>query len=638
MAKQRKISYEQFLAGVLIHYQEIDNQELSIMIKFFEKMTGTKIDGEVLSRILEYIDLSAEQKFTLRQKCSLNSRICVGQSSNSITLEQYLNQIAGEEILSFFRNFDKEEFSEFKKEALSPKKHQIILEKAEVLLISPDQEDKQELENHGYHNILHFQDMETADDFFKRNNYKEVNKFHIVIINSKCESKQNGLKATIYGLKAKHNVILVHLEKNPIAGNVRTMMNDYHNKRCWEITGSFTDILDRVTENAILNKIISRKSLTISPPLIEQRNTLSVPKTKMNLRILFLTTEPIISYATDICQYTGLNISFQDSKNIKDKIGDYEIIIAGGKNSDRMDYWSRYRITTLSPLPLNLLIGWSGTPIIEADEDDINRYYGSTIMLDYYLGGPLATDNLSGYKEFSKAESMCGFIRCNYNERPKINNLISQVIGVISAAVSLYNEQLKKTNQEIQNLHSKSAEQLNTEYIQIMKAEKERQRKDLEPIKQHDHMVEYARRYIGLKKAGLAPTLPQGLEIEELIEETGKETDGKSKIKIINKNNQGQIICILYVGLWKNPDKVLKNYRLLGIQIPDENGNLLETKKIALNTRIYEQGSRFVPSQEEIKRFRETQLKMLCLPKDPEQLIPEDDGLCFVKRRTHSAQ
>ena len=89
MAKQRKISYEQFLAGVLIHYQEIDNQELSIMIKFFEKMTGTKIEGEVLSRILEYIDLSAEQKFTLRQKCSLNSRICVGQSSNSITLEQY---------------------------------------------------------------------------------------------------------------------------------------------------------------------------------------------------------------------------------------------------------------------------------------------------------------------------------------------------------------------------------------------------------------------------------------------------------------------------------------------------------------------------------------------------------------------
>ena len=354
MAKPNEISYERLLAGVLRYSQKIDNQDLSLIIQYFEKKTGIKICGDSMVNLLAYLDLSGNQELTLGHSWNLNSRICVGHNSSAITLEQYLDKIAGDGVLSFFRNFDEKGFAKFKKDALSSQKRQFLLENAKVLLISPDQTDKQELENHGYHNILHFQDMETADDFFKRNNYKEVNKFHIVIINSKCESKQNGLKATIYGLKAKHNVILVHLEKNPIAGNVRTMMNDYHNKRCWEITGSFTDILDRVTENAILNKIISRKSLTISPPLIEQRNTLSVPKTKMNLRILFLTTEPIISYATDICQYTGLNISFQDSKNIKDKIGDYEIIIAGGKNSDRMDYWSRYRITTLSPLPLNL--------------------------------------------------------------------------------------------------------------------------------------------------------------------------------------------------------------------------------------------------------------------------------------------
>jgi len=462
------------------------------------------------------------------------------------------------------------------------------LNKLNVLLISDDQEDYEELKRCGINNISYFKSIIRADNYF-RLNPDELKKYNIIINGSHkvqqcCFNGSVDLDKKINELKRK--VLVLHLNKNEIYGQVEyeTYLHDWEKFKDYRLhSHSLKTVYEEIIRHALTYyaNTINRDEEFIPIKDYINPNRLSLPSKKRELKILYLDNFSVNRYAKIIANELGLDITFKEDDNttlgkyVKSSLGDYDIIIVSDSHSRSildMNYESTEQCKDTGR-ELTLLITYDIDSIDLIDEDNNrNNNTGSSIELNYVFGGNQAPDyekHKIKYRVLRKPKDYVpeGCFK-SYDE-----NDIAAIKGTIEGAINIYNEALlQKKGATLEDLNSPSIEDLDKEYENFYDKEIQRKYAALEPIRNFDQMIYTITNYIYYLKHGFIEEEPLGLKV----------TEKKKSYQIDNIEN-GHIVGSITVPKNYKED----NLRIFKIRTLKD-GNLGKANIVGLYTRKYQ--------------------------------------------------
>lgn len=583
MADTQDIQMEQFIAGALSKFDELDNVDISMLISDFERRKGMqlidKMDIKDMKNIKKYIKVSSDG--ILHFTSGYQSEMMVER--NHIK-KKILPSIAGKIVSDYFQNFSVEDFKKEKKEAILAGK-EILLNNLNILLISDTTFDYDALLEYGVHHIDYFRSIVRASKYFSEE-MAELEKYHMVLIGSHMVNEKNFLEQ----LKKLEDTLLVEVDSTRLQKGIELScyLEDYENNHSWIAKEpTYSDLLDRIIECLMINQM-GTKQKKYSPIKIETQNELSIPTFKSDLKILCLDVNLNEQEIKSLRNELGFDIEFnrEDISSMENRLGDFDIIIADNDNSNKLLKMSgEVREQAIDTgRTFSVLVTYKNDPIYLFDEDDrLDAYgYGSMIHLNYIVndGSCSIVEEMDFHHLYDKKEEDASL------EQLELLKEKSNIKGVIEASVSLYNDCLINP---ISDIHCKDADTFDREYLIVENREKKRQIDALEPLYKYDRLKSMVEEYLNYRKDGIITKKLNGLVILDL--------PGSIYIKTIYEHKP---LCALTIPKVEYDDNIREFY----VQTAT-NGVLNEKEKVGFYTRKFE----FLPNVAE--RPNEEQMKVI---------------------------
>ena len=586
--KKAEIDYEPFIAGALLKFELIDNIDFSLLIEAFQRKTNINVKGILfnLDNVGKYI--KSEADISLRDGISLDSFI----EEENCTLREKLREIAGDTVNNYFESINVKSYYHKKAKELKENKEK-VLNTANVLLISENQEDYDELVKYGFKNVDYFKSLIRADQYFTK--YPErLYKYHIVLKGYTCIHKFAYLKfeGTINNLDNNNHILATPIHRYNYSDRTEFVayLSDKINWR--EYTAeepTYTAVLDKIVENTLINHITDKVKIS-APKYIDyiNPNRLPLPNTKSKLKILYLDTLSVNKYSNDIAESLGLNVTFKEDNNnslkeyVKSHLGEYDIIIASNLYSRSlldMNIESTEQCKDTGR-DLVLLVSYKDNSILQYDEDNgiFNDGIGSVINLCYKFAGNIAPDAKHRQKEFRVLRKSSEFIHEDEQYKVSYENDVTCIKSILSASINIYNDALLQNKKPtINDLDMKTAEEFDNEYKIVDKQEEERKEAALKPIRAFDNIIYTIYNYLYYRKNGLITQIPEGLKITE--------KNDKIKVEIIYQNKT--LGAITFSKDYKQY-QMKRNLRVFEIQTISKKGILSNPQTIGVYTRKYE--------------------------------------------------
>ena len=591
---KKNIKYESIIAGMMLKFNSIDIVDFSLLIEKFKKETNIDVIGywgisqNGLPRYMKEIrngDIRFKDNVSLDQK--LEKEKC--------TLREKLKMIAGEEVVEFFEKLDLEKYYQDKAKKLSNHKN-MLLNSANVLLISDDNEDEEELRKYGFKNVDCFKSIIRANNYFLKHP-DELYKYHIIIkgnqnVQDCCFYGDVELDNTISRINKDNCIITPKINKytydKETTFSCLYLFDSIHGRSCNMEEHTYKAAYDRIVENAFINHVLDQNKMTFNlfKPIKDyiNPNRLPLPTKKSKIRILYLDSIRVNEYAEEIANKLGLNITFIEDGNftlgrdVKNHLGDYDIIIGSksySRNLIKMNNESTEQCKDTGR-DLTLLVTYEYDTISQFDEDHIHDMngIGSRIRLNYTYGGNYAIDSDLHKKDFKILRKNYNIIRTGENLGKYTENEIACIRGIVCASVHAYNEALlKNCKLAINDLDLKSVDTFNKEYNLVDMIEEHRKKVALAPINTFDKTTSIVFHYLNYYKDGLINQTPKGLIISE-----------KGNSVVVNNIEQGNTISTISFS----KEVTTNNLRIINIQTLSENGDLNPQETIGLYTRKYE--------------------------------------------------
>ena len=582
MREQESITYEQLIAGLLLKFKKLSSVDFSLLVEDYQKKTNMDITGlwyDSPNNLGKFIETLKNGTIQFRNGFSLDYPI----EENHGTIKEILEKVAGNKVLEYMKNLDMEKIIEEKETILAMNKEKVI-NQANVLLISDIEEDYEELIKYGFKNVDYFKSIIRAEKYFEMH-LEELEKYHIIIKGNQnvqhcCFEGGVELEDIIRKIRHYTHALVTYLFRYDFEDHIklRADLCDERNRNSYDAEEqSYEEIYDRIVENVGINhtlekfKLKDKKFVPIKDSI--NPNRIPLPTKKSDLKILFLNYFDIKKYEESLAKSLGLNITFKDDnnfslgKNVKRHLGDYDIIIGSTNYSDNLLGMNKESTEQCKDTGRDL------TLLVTYDKYDYHGM-GGEIKLKYRFGGNLALDSERHQKEFRVLRKPVDFMEEEEIYKKDYEEDIAYIIGILSAAVNIYNDALEKNKKnKIQDLDLKTIEEFDEEYQTVEKNEEERKKTALLPIRNFDDMRYKITSYLDYKNKGFIKELPEGLII----------TNGKDGIRVENIYD-GRIFSI--VSFPKNDKK--KNLRIFEIQTLSNKGKLSPKETIGLYTRKYE--------------------------------------------------
>lgn len=382
-----------------------------------------------------------------------------------------------------------------------------LLSKANILLISDNEDDLKELEEYGFKNIAYFKSIIIANNYFEEHP-EELAKFHFVIkgrqlVQRVCFGGNTELDNRLHKLPHEVAELYIYddedycyyLDNNRLRSNDMCSVLNYYTKQV---------LKDKNIQNIIMNSELISIEEPILPPII-------YPKSKKDLKILMLLSG--IVYTSDeksINRSVGIDVHVEGDNNyglgnfVIRNMGDYDIIIASKCYSrNLLDMNGEYTEQgKLSGKGLGVVAIYEDNSIFNQTSDGnfTFNYIGTELIVNSAFGGLNATDT-NTLEENYKVES---------------ENRVKLVTSIIEKSIIKYHEALKKINGVgLVDVVPEEFNRYNAEYEKANAQYEQDKRDYAEQVEIYDNILREAKRYLSNKKKGRIKTPLVDLIIEE---------------------------------------------------------------------------------------------------------------------------
>ena len=222
-----------------------------------------------------------------------------------------------------------------------------IKKKINILLISENEEEYEELKKAGCSNIDRFKSIIRADKYFRKNPDK-LNQYHLALLGNSTLTALEFYNFQSLDYLVHHREDIIDgffLLKCPRTVNGGEIYSISMNKRIEAF--SYQELIDKIISQKDLEEIIKKypeKEQKRSPVTdYENPNRIPLPKKKEEIKILYLDAISVNPHAEEIAEELGLNVTFKEDNNftmrdhIRQHLGEYDIIIA--------NLWDEYELT-----------------------------------------------------------------------------------------------------------------------------------------------------------------------------------------------------------------------------------------------------------------------------------------------------
>ena len=426
-----------------------------------------------------------------------------------------------------------------------------LLNKINILLISDNEKDYQELVDYGFKNIVRFKSIINADKYFA-SHPDDFNKFHFTIksrqkVQRVCFHGDTELDSNIYNLP--HEVANLYIWDYTDNNNYRFYLDGNRLE-----ASDMKTILDYYM-NKLLKDVLLQKNIKKATPIVIEEPKMPIkeyPKSKKDLKILVLLSGIVFTTDDDaIRKYTGTNAEIIEDNNsslgkyVIRNMADYDIIIASKVYSGSLiemnqEYTEQAKLTGRR-LGLVAIYDHESIYNVTSDGDFLFDYIGTELIVKTAMGGLDAQNpeiNKTSYKV-------------------KADNRVISSSSIIEKAIINYHEELKKINGVgLENVEPNKFSRYEEDYEKANKKYEEDKKAYISQVTVYDNVLASAQKYLSNKKKGL---------IKKSLEEL-KITESDNGITIESYLGSRKICTIV---MSQNPDN--KN-RVFYIQTLKENG------------------------------------------------------------------
>lgn len=636
---ENEFQFEQFIAGVLLRFDSIDNVDMFLLLLDFNSKSGMSksSDRNSLPNLFDYVTREKNGIYKINDSLSLDSVIEV--DGEKITLRDYFTKISSGAIYDYFMNLDIDEYKMKKDKILSHNKN-LVANNANVLLISDRQEDYDEMVKYGFKNIDYFKSIIRADRYFEEHP-EELEKYHIILegnhnVTRCCLDGHVKLSQTLGDLAYRKRIIhgCMHVYKtcyDEICASI--LLEDYRNNRNWkEKESSYSELYDKIVENAMINDVFSKVSVDskfIAHEDYINPERLSLPSKKADLKILYLGKSVMDDQVKNIYDTLGINIDFYEDNNaglgrhVKENLGNYDIIIVSESYSGNilgMNIESTEQCKDTGR-ELTLLVTYDTNDINESSRDIVYGV-GSHVTLSYIFGGNYSDNSAYSKKKFKTIidDVDLGDVDVTESWKEYHKTEYSNMKTILESAINIYNDYIQKIEKgKIEDLDLRDANSFELEYSEMLEKEKAKLDAELVPIDVFDKIKFYVLEYFLNIDRGLIDSPPEGLRIYE--------TDDGITVENVYNN---RVLCTVKF----EREHRYKDMRVFDVQTLSNKGKLLPPQTVGVYTRFYEnkEGTPNRPDEKQLDALFALQKKIR------NNLKPVIDEAYEKRRRQHEQE
>ena len=606
MKKRNTVSYNQIIAGIVYRFGSVNQYEFSLVYKLIEKKLeemSISIDlswngNKDNNTVFEYLEYTRDGDIILKGKHELNTVV-----KDNKTLKELLKSNSEEAIINIVDSIDISKFAEESKNDFEENKED-VLENANVLLISEEEDDYKSALEYGFKNIDYFKSVIRANDYFLPTRIEDLEQYNLVILGNRSVTVNTAntteLERLINEMDAAHRLLKVsvfdyHLFEPPKYSLF------FQNKR---VSGMYNlseteyeEVYNRILENTIMNDMMietgHKKRLPEYKDSINP-NKLPLPKKKEDIKILCL-YQHAENYLHEIEEELGLNITFMPDDNfslekINRLLGEYDIIIASSMFSSKLLSFNIESTEQCKDTGRSLVL-------LLTNEDkniglfDENKNYlpygiGDKVKIKYTFAGELATtpegkQTPKYQKEYNVYRHDINSSKDDENIRDYDKSCYCDLKSVIQSAVTIYNKQLINTkNEPLENLDLKDPDSFTEEYASYEHNFNSLKEDSLKSVTKMHDLNRTIVNYIYNIEHNYTNKIPKDLKIEE-------PSDG-IKITIYNQN---RTIATLKIN---SVSRCYTNYFEFELQYLTNKNRLSQPIKLAYYTSTFD-GKEDVP-------------------------------------------
>ncbi len=550
----KAISYEQLITAALIRFKKVDLTDIHLLIDEYKKIGN--VNNNLLDNLLEYIKYINNGQIVIPNNKALNDI----PEEHDKTYEEIYKEYSTKNVMEFINSIDINLFKEKKYNTIENYKNK-MLKSANILLISDNYEDFSSFNNYGFNNIDYFKSIIRADKYFKLHP-EELDKYHIVLIGSQAVQncsmdKEVDLESTLTTLSYKKKIFYSNIYHYSYPNEVVVYLYDNILNRDYNIVSkSNTSAINKIIECAFINNLLSIKTSKYTP-IIEEIDPLlnCIPTNIKELKIKFLLLGYVNYNKEQILENTNIPVEFNEDSNrglgkyVKDKLGDYEIIITSDTYSSNILGMNRESTEQCkdSKRPLVLLATYKIETMNAYDEEQKYTQVGYKVLLNYTFGGEFSPS----YKHYSIKY---------YIKKCSENELIE---SIINCCIQLY---AKVGIIKFQELPYNTNEQYTEEFNEYLEQFKNTSNKNIYSIQLFDKLLSNINIYLN-----------NGYTANDIIiieNDNGYE---------IQRTYNAQIICRINISKYNTRN----NLRIFSIQTLNNKGNLGKEEAVSLHTNVY---------------------------------------------------
>ena len=365
-------------------------------------------------------------------------------------------------------------------------------EKAGVLLISKNEETYLNLKKYGFKNVDWFKSIVRADKYFKEHP-EELKKYHLILEGERSftstSNRDVDLDRTLHVLRRTSNTVVKFLNERRENSGIKYYKDGSN-------IGAIASILDSFIDYMISNDTLNKCDYVGEFKPIEDivKSKLPLPTKKSDLKILYLMyflDEELEAKLKAITDGMGLNVTFIDDVNstlgnIKDKLGDYDIIIAGNLHSNGILNLNEESTEQCKDTGRELVLLATYKCNARGNYDFIAEPKGYKIELSHIYAGDLADDSIICEREINVLDDKTDDELC--------------LSVILSAAIEAYNEKLPTP---INDLDLRSASEYDNEYQLALDKIREKEALISDSMEIFDEIRDTVSMYMDYRKNGL---------------------------------------------------------------------------------------------------------------------------------------
>lgn len=554
-----RAQYDDIVIGAILKMGKLDEIDIHIIIEEIKKVMPVNVHYDRYFLRFEH----------LMGFSSNNTPKLIDDSKET---KEALEKLLDPKVKEFFKDLDRVWLDRKRDELESSYRCEEFKEKLAVLLLSEDEEDYEALVRFGYKRIDWFKSLILADRYFDQHP-ERLEEYHIFItgkhsISKCCFDGRVALQSNIHTLEREAWLVSADLSKDE--KGCSTILRDHGVAISKEFFSESLDgLLDSIMKYAALNGVLDeiKPKENFTPIEIETRKKRQLPKKISELKVLYCggssdaTKKKIVESLGLDCEFLE-DGNFNLGRNIKHRLGDYDIIIVTKNYSKAlldMEIECREQ-SKCTGRPLVLLAAYDELSQFEYDENGefTANLYGESVELSYRLVG---TDVSMQDAEIKTTKYKV------FRKEPYRWSSLSTRIGTLGVAINLFDEQMRRQSGiGIKDTPFMTAEKLTEEYESKTAEIKQRIEKAKSEIEEFDRFARSVQMYLENRRMGYTLAVCEGLTITE-------ETLGIR----VEMSNAGRPLCAMIFA----KDNPIPSIRGFSIQIASKKGRLGEFQNVA---------------------------------------------------------